>query len=76
MKRKKPKSTNGFVPLYVRVPQKTADDLKFLIAAEEKRRNGRNVTQCDVIADCLHAARHGLFLTREGRWEAIDNLLK
>jgi hypothetical protein len=74
MKKKKPKPTNGFVSLYVRVPRKTADDLKFLIAAEEKRRDGRNVTQCDVIADCLHGARYGKFLTPEGRWEAIDNL--
>ncbi len=70
--------------LSVRLPRKSYGDLAFLLKKERQfqRRQAADacvpkppkVSSADIIVACLHAARHGLFLTREGRWEAIDNL--
>ena len=70
--------------LSVRLPRKSFGDLAHLLKKEirfqrsQKADNGApkaiKVTNADIIASCLHGARHGQFLTPEGRWEAIDNL--
>lgn len=58
--------------LSVRVPEKAIDDLKVLVAREESRR-GYNVTQGEVVADCLHGMRHDLRLDKLGRWQAVEH---